>query len=70
MSTVHNQSVVLSNYFYSTAEAATLLRVRPQTLRKAYSASGAYFGIRPRKAKNGRLLWAIESVVKMAQGEL
>lgn len=41
----------------STEQAAAILHLRPQTLRKAYSQEGAYFGVRPRKAANRRLFW-------------
>ena len=32
---------------YSTEEAATILKVRPQTLRAAVCRDGHYFGVRP-----------------------
>jgi len=31
--------------------------VKPQTVRKGYSTTGAYLGIVPTKLANGRLLW-------------
>lgn len=40
-----------------TAEAAAVLRVRPQTLRRALCLNGHYLGLRPTKLPNGRLLW-------------
>lgn len=46
----------------TTEQLATLLGLKPQTLRKRYSQMGAYFGLRPRKFKNGRLRWPTNSV--------
>lgn len=48
--------------FYSTEELAGLLRVKPHTLRAAYSRDGAYFGLRPVKAPNRFLLWPAADV--------
>lgn len=31
--------------------------VKPQTVRKGYSTTGAYLGVVPTKLANGRLLW-------------
>lgn len=40
-----------------TAEFADLNGVKDQTVRKRFCLTGSYFGIRPCKLINGRLLW-------------
>ncbi len=52
----------------NTEQAAALLHLRPQTLRKAYSQTGAYFGVRPRKAANGRLFWNVTEILGLKNG--
>lgn len=46
----------------STDELANILAVEPQTIRKRYSETGSYHGIKPMKLPNRRLLWPVESV--------
>lgn len=41
----------------NTADFARVNHVKPQTVRKRYSATGSYFGIKPCKLPNGRLDW-------------
>lgn len=51
-----------------TAEAADRLRIRPQTLRRALCLQGHYFGIRPVKLPNGRLLWDAADLDRLTAG--
>ena len=53
-----------------TAEAADRLRIRPQTLRRALCLQGHYFGMRPTKMPNGRLLWDAADLDRMTAGEV
>lgn len=53
-----------------TAEAADRLRIRPQTLRRALCLQGHYFGLRPTKMPNGRLLWDAADLDRMTGGEV
>lgn len=53
--------------YLSTAEAADLWKVQPQTLRAAICRDGHYFGIRPIKAKNRFLLWPENEVNRLLQ---
>lgn len=48
-----------------TAEAAAVLRVRPQTLRRAHCLKGEYMGMRPTKLPNGRLLWDAAAIDRL-----
>lgn len=43
----------------STQEFATLNLVRPQSVRKRLCQTGSYFGIKPTKLPNGKLLWPL-----------
>ena len=52
-----------------TAEAADRLRIRPQTLRRALCLQGHYFGMRPVKLPNGRLLWDAADLDRLTEGE-
>ena len=52
----------------NTKQAASELGLKPQTLRKANSLHGAYFGVRPRKAANGRLFWGHGAIMKLKGG--
>lgn len=53
-----------------TAEAAERLRIRPQTLRRALCLQGHYFGMRPVKLPNGRLLWDAADLDRLTAGEV
>ncbi|WP_153159627.1 hypothetical protein [Zoogloea sp. 1C4] len=55
---------------YSTEEAATILKVRPQTLRAAVCRDGHYFGVRPQKARNRFLIWDAAAVDALLNGEV
>jgi hypothetical protein len=50
-----------------TEELARVLHRATQTLRKAYSTTGHYLGIRPKKVGN-RLLWPIDEVNTLLHG--
>lgn len=53
---------------YTTIEAAKLFAVRPNTLRVALTKHRHYFGIKPTKLFNGRLLWPKEQVIALQAG--
>lgn len=53
--------------FLRTDELASVLRRASQTIRKAYSLTGHYLGIRPIKLGN-RLLWRINDVAELLEG--
>lgn len=64
MHITHNTEAALS-----TEQAATILHLRPQTLRKAFSQTGSYFGVRPRKAANRRLFWNANEILRLIENE-
>lgn len=52
----------------TTDELAEQLRLRPQSLRAAICRKGDYFGIRPKKLPNGRLLWPADTLMQLMEG--
>lgn len=52
----------MQNNFYSTAEVADRLKVKPESVRHALCLKGHYMGLRPHKLPNGRWIWAGEEV--------
>ena len=50
-----------------TDEIARVTNHRPQTVRKSYCMTGAYFGVRPLKLGN-RLLWPVADIAKLLNG--
>jgi hypothetical protein len=53
----------------STEEFAAALAVDPQSVRKRYSQSGSYHGVRPTKLPSRRLLWPVEAVKRLLSGD-
>jgi hypothetical protein len=47
----------VSDFPDDTADFAALNGVKEQSVRARYCRFGSYFGITPRKLKNGRLMW-------------
>lgn len=54
--------------FVSTDEFAAHNLVKPQSVRKRFSQTGEYFGVRPTKLPNGRLLWPEDSRTMHSKG--
>jgi hypothetical protein len=55
--------------FITTAEFARVTNKQTQTIRKEHSAHGEAYGIRPIKIGN-RLLWPVQKVALLLEGEL
>lgn len=53
------------NYRLSTDEYAAQNLVQSQTVRKQFSATGSYFGVRPIRLPNRRLLWPDNTIVNL-----
>lgn len=62
----HSQAEV--DRLLTTSELASVLNLRPQSIRKRYSQTGSYFRLRPKKLQNGRLLWPSDAVIQLTQG--
>jgi hypothetical protein len=55
---------------YLTTEAfAKSLGVKPDTIRRRLCVTGSYFGARPRKPPNNRLIWTAEDRDRLLRGE-
>jgi hypothetical protein len=66
---MNNQSLAMATYrSLTTEELAAALVMRPQSLRKRFSQTGEYFGIRPVKMPNGRLFWPCDAVEQLTNG--
>jgi hypothetical protein len=46
----------------TTEEFAHFIALRPQSIRKRYSKTGSYHGVRPIKLPNRRLMWPADAV--------
>ncbi|WP_084003957.1 hypothetical protein [Cupriavidus pauculus] len=51
-----------------TEEAAHLLMVQPQTIRKQVSQTGTYLSIRPQRLPNRRLAWPLDEIKQLLNG--
>jgi hypothetical protein len=49
----------------TTEQLAADLRLKPQSIRKRYCETGSYFGLRPIKLPNRRLMWPADSLVQL-----
>ena len=54
----------------TTLQLANALNLQEQSIRKRYSQTGSYFGLRPSKLPNGRLRWPTDSIRVLIQGAL
>lgn len=66
----HQFRVIPHTRKLDTAEAAAVLRVKPQTLRRALCIQGHYMGMRPVKLPSGRLLWSADALERLTSGEV
>ncbi|MDI3302125.1 helix-turn-helix transcriptional regulator [Burkholderia multivorans] len=53
----------------TTDQVAQVLGIETQTVRKRWSQTGSYFGLKPIKLPNRRLMWSAEAVAKFLRGE-
>lgn len=53
----------------TTETLAAGLGLKPQSLRAAICRAGHYYGIRPAKLPNGRLLWPADAIERLAAGQ-
>ena len=53
----------------TTEQVARVFGIEPQTVRKRWSQTGSYFGLKPIKLPNRRLMWSADAVAKFLRGE-
>ena len=68
MSHTPYRPVACDTHSLSTAELASRLKIRPNTLRAALSSKGHYFGVVPSKAPNRFLLWPADALQQLSAG--
>lgn len=52
----------------NTEQLAAALQLKAQSIRKRFCETGAYYGLRPTKLPNGRLLWPEDSIALLSKG--
>ncbi len=60
--------VISTDRRLTTEEFATAISLKAQSIRKRYSLTGSYHGVRPIKLPNRRLLWPANSIEQLANG--
>lgn len=58
-----------SNQYFTTEQFAELMQGKPNSIRYRLCKFGSYFGIKPVKLPNGRLLWPAEKVHALIAGK-
>ncbi len=53
---------------YTTEQLAEEIHGQPSSIRTRFCKTGSYYGIKPKKLPNGRLLWPAEDVRKLIEG--
>jgi len=53
---------------WTTEDFAAAINVKPSTIRVRLCRTGSYFGVRPRKLANGRLVWPPHAVEILSRG--
>ncbi|QSN60451.1 DNA-binding protein [Caballeronia sp. M1242] len=66
MTTTQLRAIATNRSLLSTEELAAQLTLRPQSIRKRYCQTGAYFCLRPVKMPNGRLMWPADALEQLA----
>lgn len=52
--------------YLTTQELAHGIGIKPGSIRKRYSETGAYYCLRPIKLPNRRLLWPVDAIAQLA----
>ncbi|KVH49888.1 DNA-binding protein [Burkholderia ubonensis] len=65
--TAQQLTEILTHRPITTDELAALLSIRPQSIRKRYCQTGAYFSLRPVKLPNGRLMWPADALEQLSE---
>lgn len=53
----------------NTEQLAAALHLKAQSIRKRFCQTGAYYGVRPVKLPNGRLMWPADSIARLSGGQ-
>ncbi|WP_447639564.1 hypothetical protein [Pandoraea norimbergensis] len=58
-------AVITDRTFLTTEQLASVLHLRPQSIRKRYMVTGSYHGVRPVKLPNRFLAWPSDAVEQL-----
>lgn len=53
----------------TTEQLAAGIGLKPQSIRKRFCETGAYYCLRPVKLPNGRLMWPADSIEQLSGGQ-
>ncbi|VTU31037.1 hypothetical protein SRS16CHR_04798 [Variovorax sp. SRS16] len=67
---IRDQLHPADHFRLTTDQFAAQQLVEPQTVRKQYSASGSYHGVRPVRLRNRKLLWPDNTIACLAAEQL
>ncbi|MBY4865391.1 DNA-binding protein [Burkholderia anthina] len=69
MNLQHTPAMFAARPFLTTEELASMMAVRPQSIRKRYMETGSYHGVRPVKLPNRFLAWPSNALEQLMGGE-
>jgi len=55
--------------YWTTQKLADELGIKPQSIRKRYCETGAYYCLRPIKLPNRRLMWPADSLAQLGMAK-
>lgn len=58
----------MQNQNYTTEQLAEVIHGRPSSIRTRLCKTGSYYGIKPNKLPNGRLLWPVDAIQNLIEG--
>ncbi|WP_175902902.1 DNA-binding protein [Burkholderia seminalis] len=68
MNLPHTPAMFAARPFLTTEELASMMAVRPQSIRKRYMETGSYHGVRPVKLPNRFLAWPNNALEQLMGG--
>lgn len=68
MNPQHTPAMYAARAFLTTEELASMMAVRPQSIRKRYMETGSYHGVRPVKLPNRFLAWPHNALEQLMGG--
>ncbi|CAG9228485.1 DNA-binding protein [Burkholderia vietnamiensis] len=68
MNLQHVPAMSAARPFLTTEELASMMAVRPQSIRKRYMQTGSYHGVRPVKLPNRFLAWPSNALEQLMGG--
>jgi hypothetical protein len=63
---MNTEQLVADTRLKSTEQLAADIGLKPQSIRKRFCETGAYYCLRPVKMPNGRLMWPADSIAQLS----